>query len=41
MSMENYGGMISTGNTPDSATRALLQTNQQSRLIAEQEELAK
>jgi len=39
--MENHGGMISTGETPDSSTRALWKSYQQSHLVAKQEELAK
>jgi hypothetical protein len=39
MCTENHGGMIKTGKTPDSPTRALWQPNQQSHLIANQEEL--
>jgi hypothetical protein len=39
MSLENHGGMIWTGNTPDSFTRALWQSCQLSHLVANQEEL--
>jgi hypothetical protein len=41
MSMENNGGMISTGETPDSSITALWQAYQQSRILAKQEEVAK
>jgi hypothetical protein len=41
MSMENYGGTILTGKTPDLFTRALWQYNQHSHLVAKQEERAK
>jgi hypothetical protein len=40
MSMENYGGMISTGETADYSTRTVWQSYQQSHLIAKQEVLA-
>jgi hypothetical protein len=36
MSMENHGGIISTGKTPDSCTISLLQSYQQSHLVANQ-----
>jgi hypothetical protein len=43
--MENYGGIIPTGESPDSSTRALVdesgQSYQQSHLVAKQQELAK
>jgi hypothetical protein len=38
-SIENNGGIISTGETPDSSTRALWKSYQQSNLVANQEEL--
>jgi hypothetical protein len=41
ISMDNLGGMISTGKTPDLFTRALRQSYQQNHLVAKQEELAK
>jgi hypothetical protein len=40
MNMENYAGMIQ-GKTPDSSTRAVWQSYQQSYLVARQEELLK
>jgi hypothetical protein len=39
MSMENSGGMISTGETPDLSTTALWQSYQQSHILANKEEL--
>jgi hypothetical protein len=39
--MENYGGMILMGKTPDLSTRALWQSCQQSHLVVKKEELAK
>jgi hypothetical protein len=39
--MENRGEMKSTGETPDSSTRALWQPYQQSHLGVKHEELAK
>jgi hypothetical protein len=39
--MENHGGMISTEETPNSSTRALWQSYQQSYLVAKQEVLGK
>jgi hypothetical protein len=41
MSMENQGGMIYTGETPDSSTRTLSQFYQQNHLVATQEDMAK
>jgi hypothetical protein len=38
MSMESYGEVISTGETPDSSTRALWQFYQQRHLVEKQEE---
>jgi hypothetical protein len=38
---EKHGGMISTGETPDSSTRALWQSYKQCHLIAKQEKLGK
>jgi hypothetical protein len=40
-SLENYAGMIRVGKTPESSTRALWQSCQQSHLIEHREELAK
>jgi hypothetical protein len=37
--MKNHGGMISTEKPPDSSTRALWQSDQQSQLVANQEEI--
>jgi hypothetical protein len=37
--MENHSGIISAGKTPDSSTRALWQSYQQSQLVSKQEEL--
>jgi len=34
MSMDNYGGMMSTEETPNFSTRALYQSYQQSHLVA-------
>jgi hypothetical protein len=39
--MENHGGMISTGETPDSSTGAFWKSYQQSRVLAKQEKLAR
>jgi hypothetical protein len=39
MSMEDHGGTITAGKTPDSSARALWQSCQQSRLVAKQEKL--
>jgi hypothetical protein len=36
--MENHGGIISTGETPDSSTRALWESYQQSHIVANQVE---
>jgi hypothetical protein len=41
MIMEDHGGMISVGKTPDLSIRALWQSYQQSHLVAKQEELGK
>jgi hypothetical protein len=41
MNMENHGGIVSTGKTPDLSIRALWQSYQQSHLVAKQEELTK
>jgi hypothetical protein len=41
MSMDNHGGIMPTGETPNSSTRALWKSCQQSYLVAKQEELAK
>jgi hypothetical protein len=41
MSMENHGGMISIGETPDSFARAIWQTYHQRHLLAKQEKRAK
>jgi hypothetical protein len=41
MSMKNHGGMISTGETPDSSTRALWEFYRTSHLVTKQEEIAK
>jgi hypothetical protein len=40
MSMENHGGMITTGETSDLSTKALRQSYQRN-LVAKLEELAK
>jgi hypothetical protein len=39
--MENCGGMILTGKTPDLSIRALWQSYHQNHLVAKQEELEK
>jgi hypothetical protein len=39
MSIQNRGGMISTGETSISSTRAVWQSYQSSHLVADQEEL--
>jgi hypothetical protein len=41
MGVENHGGMILTGETPDLSTRALWKFYQQSHLIVNQEEPGK
>jgi hypothetical protein len=41
MTMEDYGGTISTGKTPDSSTRDLWKSYQQNHLVANEEERAK
>jgi hypothetical protein len=41
MSMENHGGMILTGKTPDLSTRTLWPYYQHSHIVANQEELGK
>jgi hypothetical protein len=41
MSLENYGAMILTGETPDSSTTALWKPYQQCHLVAKKEELVK
>jgi hypothetical protein len=41
MRTQNHGGMISTGETPDSSTRALWQSYSQFHLLEKQEGLAK
>jgi hypothetical protein len=41
MSVENHGGMISTGKSLDTSTRVLWQSYQQSQLLENQEELGK
>jgi hypothetical protein len=39
MSMDNHGGKVWRGETPDSSTRALWLSYQQSHLLANKEEL--
>jgi hypothetical protein len=41
MGMDNHGGIIPTGETPTSSTRALWKSCQHSYLVAKQEALAK
>jgi hypothetical protein len=41
MSMENHGGIIPTGDTPDSSTRAVWKFHQHSHLAVKQEALTK
>jgi hypothetical protein len=41
MIMENHGGMISKGETPDPSVRAVWQSHQQSHLVEKHKELEK
>jgi hypothetical protein len=39
--MENHGGIMPTGETPDSSTTGIWQSYQQIHIVAKQQELAK